>query len=164
MFILPFLLYTYMSQQNFSNYINETVISDWTSSSSQWFTPSQWVSPAMATIPTMETVSQWFTPVSEWLSPKLTLPSTPDMAPYAAAYFLSGAMFFLGSTYMLLSARQAPSFAAIDGISTMSDFTKTRIMKYMDEKPSRELVALISSNGMKPEEFLNILSTKRTIH
>ena len=68
-------------------------------------------------------------------------------------------MFFVGTAYMLLSSNRDQKFTAVDGIATMSDFTKTNVMKYMNEyKPKRELVALISSNGMDAEEFLNILA------
>ncbi len=142
MFVLPFLLYTYMTQQNFSTVLNTTAISEWSSTLPQWATPTQWVSPT--TLPT------------------LTLPSTLDMTPYAVFYFLSGAVFFLGSAYMILSAPRSPSFTAIDGIATMSDFTKTNVMHYLNErKPNRELIALIETNGMRPEEFLNILATNK---
>jgi hypothetical protein len=135
MFVLPFLLYTYMTQQNFSTLLNTTSISEWTSTFPTWVSP-----------PTLES---------------LKLPSTPDMAPYAFLYFLSGAMFFLGSAFMMCSSNQAPRYAAIDGIATMSDFTKTNVLKYMNQKPNRELVDLIETNGMDPEEFLMILGGTR---
>jgi hypothetical protein len=139
MFVLPFLLYTYMNQQNFSNYINTTTIADWTP---QWFTQTHWASP------------------TQWSSPSFSLPSTPDMNQYAFFYFLSGAIFFLGSSYMVLSATREPNYA-LDGIATMSDFTKTNVMNYMkDHKPNRELIALLESNGMDAEEFLNIFAGK----
>ena len=134
-----------MSQQNFSSVLNTTAISEWSSTLPQWANPTQWSSP---------TVSM----------PSLTLPNTPDMMPYAVFYFLSGAMFFLGSAYMIYSGPRAPSFTAIDGIATMSDFTKTNVMDYLNEhKPNRELIALVEANSMRPEEFLNILAgNKRT--
>lgn len=81
--------------------------------------------------------------------PSLVLPSTPDMTPYAVFYFLSGAIFFLGTACMLMSS--APRTPAIDGIVSLSDFTK-------NYKPSRELVGLLESNGMDAEEFLNIFA------
>ena len=158
-----------MTQQNFSNYINlntnMTTLANWTSSLPQWVTQTQWSSPTHWVSPTISSqwvsASQWF---SSPISSESSSPSNSDMAPYALYYFVSGAMFFLGTAYMLLSSSRNRGFAEIDGISTMSDFTKTRIMKYMNEKPNRELIALISSNGMKPEEFINILSKKRAIH
>ncbi len=136
-----------MSQQNFSTVLNTTAISEWSSTLPQWANPTQWAYP-----------TQWSSPTVSM--PSLTLPSTPDMMPYAVFYFLSGAMFFLGSAYMVLStSSRSPSFAAIDGIATMSDFTKTNVMDYLNEvKPNRELIALIETNGMRPEEFLNILA------
>lgn len=124
-----------MSQQNFSYVLNTTAFSEWTPSLPMW---------AKTTTMTM---------------PNIVLPSTSDMTPYAVFYFLSGAVFFLGSAIMILGSRRSSEYIAIDGIATMSDFTKTNIMKYMnDYKPSRELVALVESNGMDAEEFLNIVS------
>jgi hypothetical protein len=137
MFILPFLLYTY--QQNFSSPLT-TTFSQWNS-----FSLPQWVSP------------------TQWLQ-NTTLPSLPtnsDMAPYALYYFLSGAMFFLGSAYMVLSVPLVHDYKAVDGIATMSDFTKTNIMKTKNEKPNRELIALVETNGIESEEFLTILSGNR---
>ena len=139
MFVLPFLLYTYMTQQNFSTVLNTTAISEWSSTLPPWANPTQWSTPSAIQ--------------------SLTLPNTPDMMPYAVFYFLSGAVFFLGSAYMILSAPRSPSFSAIDGIATMSDFTKTNVMDYLNEhKPNRELIALVETNGMRPEEFLYILA------
>ncbi len=85
------------------------------------------------------------------------------MAPYAVYYFLSGAMFFVGSAYMVLSTQQPRDYRALDGIATMSDFTKTHIMKPKSEKRNRELTRLLKSNGMESEEFLGIVlgNTKR---
>lgn len=84
------------------------------------------------------------------------------MAPYAVYYFLSGAMFFVGSAYMVLST-PTTDYRALDGIATMSDFTKTHIMKPKSEKRNRELTRLLKSNGMESEEFLGIVlgNTKR---
>lgn len=144
MFVLPFLLYTYMSEQNFSSMLNTTTISEWSSSLPQWTSPTHWVSPT--TLPT------------------ITLPSTPDLTPFAVFYFLSGAIFFLGSACMVLSAPRSPSLTALDGIATMSDFTKTNLRKHLNEsKPNRELVSLVETNGMPMEELLKILASgKRT--
>jgi hypothetical protein len=144
MFVLPFLLYTYMSQQNFSTVLNTTAISEWSSSLPQWANPTQWAYP-----------THWVSPTT---LPTITLPPTPDITPYAVFYFLSGAVFFLGSAYMVLATPRSPSFTALDGIATMSDFTKTSLRKHLDDfKPSRELATLIKSNGMTPEEFLDII-------
>jgi hypothetical protein len=136
MFVLPFLLYTYMNQQNFSNSINTTAIADWTP---QWFTQTHWSSPTTFRLPEVQ---------------------TPDMNQYAIFYFLSGAILFLASGYMTLSARHQPTFA-LDGIAKMSDFTKTNNMNSMrDYVPKRELIALLESNGMDAEEFLSIFAGK----
>jgi hypothetical protein len=155
---LAFLLYTYMSQQNYSTTFNTTTISEWTSSLPQWSSPTGFNTTTIADW-TSTSLPQWAYP-SQWSSPPMVLPSTPDMMPYAVFYFLSGAMFFLGSAYMVLStSSRSASFTAIDGIATMSDFTKTNVMDYLNEhKPNRELIALVETNGMRPEEFLYILA------
>jgi hypothetical protein len=126
-----------MNQQNFSNYINTTTIADWTP---QWFTQTHWSSPTTFRLPEYQ---------------------TPDMNQYAIFYFLSGAIFFLGSACMVLSAPRSPSFTALDGIAKMSDFTKNNGMNSMrDYVPKRELIALLESNGMDAEEFLTIFAGK----
>lgn len=139
MFVLPFLLYTYMTNQTVSSFFN----------ASSWADASQWVAPSFSSL------------TLPFSSPTTSLPvtSAPDMTPYAVYYFLTGAMFFLGSAYMILSSHRDPQFTALDGIATMSDFTKTNVMNYIsDYKPNREILALVTSNGMDAEEFLNILA------
>ena len=97
--------------------------------------------------------SEWSPSFPQWAKtttmPNLVLPSTPDMTPYAVFYFLSGAIFFLGSAWMILST--APRTSVRDGIGSLSDFTK-------NSKQNRELIGLLESNGMDAEEFLNIFA------
>ena len=80
--------------------------------------------------------------------------SIPQEA-WAIYYFVSGAVFFLASALILAPKS---NYQPIDGISTMSDFTKTKLRRYINEsKPNREVMNLVESNGMEFEEFLNRL-------
>ena len=118
--------------------------------------PSEWIK---TTLPEFE-LKEW-----KWH----TLPPSPmdpriDMTPYATFYFLMGAVFFLGTACMLLPRKNDRT---IDGIATMSDFTKTSLRRQLDEmdKPyNRELQSIIDSNGMEFGELVNRMLgiTKRT--
>ena len=163
MFVLPFLLYAYMNQENFSTFLNTSGLTEWSESLPLWL---QTTSMPSLTLPLwLQTTSMPSLTLPVWLQnttmPTLVVPSSSDMAPYAVYYFLSGALLFLGSSYMILSRARYPDYRTIDGIATMSDFTKTNIMKYTDGKANRELVSLIETNGMEPEEFLNIFAGNR---
>lgn len=75
-----------------------------------------------------------------------------------------GAVFFFGTACMLLPRKND---RAIDGIATMSDFTKTSLRRQLDEteKPyNRELQSIMDNNGMEFGELINRMMgiTKRT--
>jgi hypothetical protein len=81
-----------------------------------------------------------------------------DMTPFATFYLLSGAVFFLGSAWMLLPRNDR----AIDGIATMSDFTKTSLRRHYEDDSkgfyNRELRSILRSNGMEIDELIYRMS------
>lgn len=134
-----------------SNYMNTTELPSWSSirESISTFNASSYTFP----IPTLS-----FTQTLPL--PPISL-QTPDMTPYAVFYFLSGAAFFLGTAWLLLSNAQSDRDRALEGIATMSDFTKTKMRYSLDYVPSKEVINLIQENGMEFEEFLNRLAGTR---
>jgi hypothetical protein len=101
----------------------------------------------------------------------MTYPPSPmdpriDMTPFATFYFLSGAVFFLGTAWMLLPRNDK----AIDGIATMSDFTKTSLRRRLEEDHkgyyNRELRSILRTNGMEIDELIYRMSgaVKRSRH
>jgi hypothetical protein len=84
-----------------------------------------------------------------------------DTLPLATFYFLSGAVFFLGTAWMLVSTNKN-RYDAIDGIATMSDFTKTSLKReyYGDSSYpyNRELRSILRSNGMDIDELIYRMS------
>jgi hypothetical protein len=84
-------------------------------------------------------------------------------SPWAVYYFLSGALFYFATAWILMS--KPNEFQAIDGVASMSDFTKTKLRQQISSeyKPKREIMNLVESNGMDFEEFLNRMvgNTKR---
>ncbi len=130
MFVLPFLLYTYFANnQTFTIPDSSTMLS--------------WMNLNV----THPDYFHWMTPSTKFLPAPTT---TYDMTPYAVGYFLMGAVFFLASACMILPSKNE-NFSAIDGIATMSDFTKSK----SHGKPNRELRSLIHENGMPFDEFIH---------
>lgn len=96
---------------------------------------------------------------SSWnTSSAFLLPSTRDMSPWAVYYFLSGALFFFASAFII--APRSNQYKAIDGIASMSDFTKTK-QRYQNYKPNREVMNLVESNGMEFDDLLSRLASNR---
>ncbi len=110
------------------------------------------------------TAKEWMSssPQTLWI-PDPMYPKV-DTLPLATFYFLSGALFFLGTACMLLPRAND---RAIDGIATMSDFTKTNYRRQLmddDYSYNRELRSLIHTNGMEFDELIHRMmgSMKRT--
>ncbi len=92
-----------------------------------------------------------------WVTPPSPMDPKVDLTPFAVFYFLTGATFFLGTACMMLPRYND---RALDGIATMSDFTKTSLRRQLDDddtgRPfSRELRSLVHENGMEFDEFVN---------
>jgi len=148
MFILPFLLYTYLINPNMSmpdtSYLT-SMMSNITTNAQGWL----YSAPQALHFP-------------DPMDPKV------DTLPLATFYFLTGAVFFFGTACMLAPRR---SDRAIDGIATMSDFTKTSLRRHFDEKNepyNRELRSILHSNGMEFDELIhrmlgNIKRTRRPV-
>jgi hypothetical protein len=103
--------------------------------------------------------SSWFQNAT-WMTPPSPMDPKVNMLPFATLYFLSGAVFFLGTAVMMLPRNNNNNnYKAIDGIATMSDFTKTSLRRKFDresdQQMSRELRSLIHDNGMEFDEFVH---------
>jgi hypothetical protein len=145
MFLLPFLVYTYLTNSNMSMPDTSYMMSWMNTTANSFFINTSLPSFSMDDI--------------KWT----TLPPSPidariDMTPLATFYFLSGAVFFLGSAWMFLPRYDR----AIDGIATMSDFTKTSLRRHYEDDSkgfyNRELRSILRSNGMEIDELMYRMS------
>jgi hypothetical protein len=145
MFLLPFLVYTYLTNSNMSMPDTSYVMSWMNTTANSFFINTSLPSFSMNDI-------KWTTLPPSPMDPRI------DMTPFATFYFLSGAVFFLGSAWMLLPRNDR----AIDGIATMSDFTKTSLRRHYEDDSkgfyNRELRSILRSNGMEIDELIYRMS------